>query len=187
MTSQNNRACFYTKPSVAVHLWWIETGVTVWKHQIRVKIFSPCDLANWRITVRNNTQHCVAVGCPNWQLLSPVTLGWPWEARVRLFYATSSCVHHFLVIGEFKLELQSGNPQIGAIFVLNSVTLIFDHWPWSFAWTPLLSTVLTPEIFMMIRWQKHCEKGVTDRQRDWWTKGRIGGQTEVFLELLRRS
>ena len=26
-----------------------------------------------------------------------------------LFYATSSFVHHFVAIGEFNLELQSGN------------------------------------------------------------------------------
>ena len=27
-----------------------------------------------------------------------------------LFYATSSFVQHFVAIGEFKLELESGNP-----------------------------------------------------------------------------
>ena len=43
-----------------------------------------------------------------------------------LFYATSSFVHHFITIGEFKLELRSGNAQIGAKFVLTSVTLTFD-------------------------------------------------------------
>ena len=31
-----------------------------------------------------------------------------------LFYATSSFVHHFVAIGEFKLELQSGNDQSGS-------------------------------------------------------------------------
>ena len=30
-----------------------------------------------------------------------------------LFSATSSFVHHFVAIGEFKLELQSGNAQFG--------------------------------------------------------------------------
>ena len=29
----------------------------------------------------------------------------------QLFYATSSFVHHFVAIGEFKLELQSGKAQ----------------------------------------------------------------------------
>ena len=46
--------------------------------------------------------------------------------------------------------------------VLTSVTFTFDLWPWSFAWTSLLSLVITPEIFMRIRWWEHSEKGVTD-------------------------
>ena len=47
------------------------------------------------------------------------------------------------------------------------VTLTFDIWPWPFAWTSLLSLVITPENFMMIRWWKHSQKGVTDRRTDW--------------------
>ena len=46
--------------------------------------------------------------------LSRVTLifdEWPWETIGHLFYATSSFVHHLVAIGEFKLELQSGNAQ----------------------------------------------------------------------------
>ena len=31
-----------------------------------------------------------------------------------LFYATSSFMHHFITIGEFKLESQSGNAQFGS-------------------------------------------------------------------------
>ena len=31
-----------------------------------------------------------------------------------LFYATSSFVQHFIPIGEFKFELQSGNAQFGS-------------------------------------------------------------------------
>ena len=82
-----------------------------------------------------------------------------------LFYSTSSSVNYFVAICEIKLELQSGNAQIGTKFVLTSVTLTFDFWP--FAWTSLLSMVISPENFMMIQWQKHCEKGVTDRQTNW--------------------
>ena len=37
--------------------------------------------------------------------------GWHWKTTGHLFYATSSFVHHFVAIGEFKLELQSGNAQ----------------------------------------------------------------------------
>ena len=44
-----------------------------------------------------------------------------------LFYATLNFVpHHFIAIGEFKLELESGNAQIGAKFILTSVTFTFD-------------------------------------------------------------
>ena len=133
--------------------------------------------------------------------------GWPWKTIGHLFYATSSFVQHFVAIGEFKLELQSGNAQSGSnstIFnsralllstvklyasfhhymwiqtgvtvrkrlswVVTSVTLTFDLWPWPFAWTSLLSLVITPENFVLIQWQEHSEKGVTDRQTDGWTE-----------------
>ena len=44
--------------------------------------------------------------------LNRVTLqvdGWHWKIIGYLFYATSNFVHHFVAIGEYKLELQSGN------------------------------------------------------------------------------
>ena len=50
-------------------------------------------------------------------LLSRVTLkfcGWLWKTTGHLFYSTSSFVHHFIAIGEFKLELQSENAQFGS-------------------------------------------------------------------------
>ena len=43
-----------------------------------------------------------------------------------LFHATSSFVQHFIAIGEFKLELQSGNTQSGS----NS-TIFSAVWPWN--------------------------------------------------------
>ena len=39
---------------------------------------------------------------------------WPCKTIGYLFYATSSFVHHFVAIGEFKLQLQSGNAQSGS-------------------------------------------------------------------------
>ena len=73
---------------------------------------------------------------------SSVTLkcdGWPWKTKGYLFYATSSFVHHFTTIGEFKLELQSRNAQfwveIGDFWF--HVTLKFDGWPWKIIWAPL--------------------------------------------------
>ena len=51
-------------------------------------------------------------------------------------------------------------------WVLTSVTLTFDLWPWPFAWTSHLSMVITPQNFRMIWWQEHCQKGVTDGLMD---------------------
>ena len=61
-------------------------------------------------------------------VLSPVTLksdGWPWKTIGHLFFAVSSFVQHFIAIGAFKLELQSGNAQFGS----NS-TIFRAMWPW---------------------------------------------------------
>ena len=63
-------------------------------------------------------------------------------------------------------------------WVVTSVTLTFDLWPWPFAWTSLLSLVITPDIFMMIGWWEHSQKGVTDRQTDGRTDGRTDGWTD---------
>ena len=52
--------------------------------------------------------------------------GWPWKTIMHLSYAVSSFVQHFIAMGEFKLELQSGNAQSG------SNSMIFRAvWPWN--------------------------------------------------------
>ena len=92
MTLKNNRAplLYYIKLCVSFQIHrWIQTKVTVRKRSIRVKIGD---------------------------FLSCVTLkfdGWPWKTIEHLFYMTSSFVHHFIPIGEFKFQLQSGNAQFG--------------------------------------------------------------------------
>ena len=124
------------------HLWnW--NGVIVRKRSIWVKIgnfFVPCDLEVLWMTLKNNRapllcyfKLCASFHSHLWiqnvvtvrkrqiwvyirDVLSRVTLeinGWPWKTIGHLFYATSSFVHHFIAIGEFKLELQSGNAQLG--------------------------------------------------------------------------
>ena len=40
--------------------------------------------------------------------------GWSSKTIGHLFYVTSSFVQYFVAIGEFKLELQSGNAQSGS-------------------------------------------------------------------------
>ena len=105
MTSKNNRAplLYYIKLCVSFQIHrWIKTEVLVRKRSIWVEIGD---------------------------FLSCVTLkfdGWTWKKIGHLFYTTSSFVHHFKSIDEFKLELQSGNAQFG------SKSAIFcPVWPWN--------------------------------------------------------
>ena len=124
--------------------WWIQTGVTARKRLIWVKIddlFYPCDLEIWHMTLKNKRaprlcyfKLCAAFRSHWWiqtgvtvrkclirvnidDFLSRVTLkfdGWHWTTIGHLFYDTSSFVQHFVAVGEFKLELQSGNAQSGS-------------------------------------------------------------------------
>ena len=60
-------------------------------------------------------------------VFSCVTLkfdGWPWKTIGHLSFAVSSFVQHFIAIGEFKLELLSGNAHFGS----NS-TIFRAVWP----------------------------------------------------------
>ena len=99
MTLQNNRApllCYYKLFAAFRSHWWIQTGVTVRKRPIWVKFDA---------------------------FLSGVTLkfdGWPWKTIGHLSQATSSCMHHFIAIYKFKLELRSGNSLMGS----------WPLWPW---------------------------------------------------------
>ena len=105
MTLENNRAplLYYIKLCASFQSHgWIQTGVTVRKRTIWVKIGN---------------------------FLSRVTLkfdGWPWKSIGHLSYAASSFVRNFVPIGEFKLELQSGNAQSGS-----NTTIFNTVWPWN--------------------------------------------------------
>ena len=44
------------------------------------------------------------------------------KTKGHFFYSTSSFVHNFVAIGEFQLELQSGNAQFGS-------TIFLAMWP----------------------------------------------------------
>ena len=158
MTSENHRAplLYYIKLCASFQSHgWIQTGVTVRKRSIRVKIrnfFVPCELEIWRMTLKNKRapflccfQLCASFHSHQWIqtsyspetpnlgqnqfFLSRATLKfdrWPWKTIGHLSYATSSFVHHFVAIGEFKLVLQSGNAKFG----LKSTTFL-AVWPWN--------------------------------------------------------
>ena len=55
----------------------------------------------------------------------------PWKIIKHPFYTKLSSVHRFVAISAFKLELQSGNAQLGEKNrrFLSLVTLKFDGWP----------------------------------------------------------
>ena len=93
MTLKNNRApllCYFKLYASFRSHRWIHGGVTVRKRPIWVKI----DDFFSRVTLQFDV--------------------WPWKTIGHLFYATLSFVHHFLAIGDFKLDLQSGNDQFGS-------------------------------------------------------------------------
>ena len=142
--------------------WWIQTGVRVRKSLIWVKIddfFSRVTVKfdGWPsktighlfYATSSFVQHFVAIdefkpelqsgnpqfGSKSMSFFSHVTSQfdvWPWKTIGHLFYATSSFVQHIIIIGEFKPELQSGNPQIGSksMSFFSHVTSQFDVWPW---------------------------------------------------------
>ena len=147
MTSKNNRApllCYFKLyVSFRSHLW-IQAGVTVRKRPIWVKI----DDFFSRVTLQFDA--------------------WPWKTIGHLFYATSSFVHHFVAIGEFKLELQSGNSQSG------SNSAIFRAvWPWN--WRMTLKNNRAPlqcyfKLCASFRSHLCIQTGVTVRKRPIWVK-----------------
>ena len=100
------------------------------------RFLEPCDLEIWLMTLKNNRA----------PLLSNIKLN-------------ASFHHHMWIQTGVTVRKRLS-------WVVTSVTLTFDLWPWPLAWTLLWSLVITPENFMMIRWWEHSQKGVTDGQTD---------------------
>ena len=145
MTPKNNRApllCYLKLFASFRSYRWIQTGVTVWKRLIWVKI----DDFFSRVTLQID--------------------GWPYKTIGHIRYATPSFVHHFVAIGEFKLELQSRNAQSGS----NS-TIFFSLWLWNLTddlknhWTPLLSDI---KLYATFHLDFLVQTGVTVRKRLSW-------------------
>ena len=147
MTLQNNRApflCYYKLCASFRTHWWIGTWVTIRKRPIWVKLDTFLESCEiWRMTYRNNRTPLLSITKP-----------YAW-------------FHHHMWI-------QTGvTVRKRLSWVVTSVTLTFDLWPWPFAWTSPRSLVITPENFMMIRWWEHSQKGVTDRQTDGRTENTV--------------
>ena len=139
--------------------WEIQTGVTVRKLPIWVKIGDfcvPCDLEIRWMTLKNNR-------------------------------APLLCFFKFCASFRSHILIQSGvTVQKRINWVFTSVTLTFDLWPWPFAWTSLLSLIITPK-YIMMRWWEYSGKGVTDRQTDGRTDRRTDGSVlRAALPQLRK-
>ena len=145
MTLKNIRApllCFFKLDASFHSHQWIQPKATVRKRSIRVKIGDSCPLWPWNLTddleqgKSEGFESCdrpIVRKRPIWvkigDVLYRVTLkfdGWPWKTIGHLSFAVSSFLQHFIAMGEFKLELQSGNAQFGS----NS-TIFRAVWPWN--------------------------------------------------------
>ena len=135
--------CYFKLCEAFLSHWWIQTGVSPETPNLgEIRLFlKPCNLEIWQMTLQNIRapplcyfKLCASFHTHWWiqiwvtvrkrsirvkidDFFSCVTLkfyGWPSKTIGHLFYATSSFVYHFVPIGEFKLELQSGNAQSGS-------------------------------------------------------------------------
>ena len=82
-------------------------------------------IVDFSVTVRKRLTRVKIRG-----FLSRVTLKfdeWHWKTIWHLFYLTLSFVNNFKAMGEFKLELQSGNAQFGSKSTISCLVL-----PWNF-------------------------------------------------------
>ena len=86
--------------------------------------------------------------------------------RTLLYYVK----HHFKSIGEFKLDLQSRNAQLGSKFgdILSCVTLKFDGWPWKTIGHLFYATSSFVHAAFRSHWWIRTE--VTVRKRPIWVK-----------------
>ena len=86
---------------------------------------------------------------------------WPWNLMDDLENNRTTFQCYFKLCASFRSHwwIQTGvTVRIRLSWVLTSATLTFDLRPWLFAWTSLLSLVITPENFMMIWWWEHSQQ-----------------------------
>ena len=143
MTLKNNRSsllCYFKLCASFRSHWWIQSGVTVRKRPIWVKFDDfqshltlkfdgwPWTRQIWWIWKLRPaySPETPNLGQNRWCFVPLMFDGWPWKTIGHLSFAVSSFVQHFIAIGEFKLELQSGNAQFGS----NS-TIFIAVSPWN--------------------------------------------------------
>ena len=91
---------FSFRSSRGILVYKVEKSKVLMFLAFRLELINLMSSRTWALLRTDWTSHIAA-----WSQLK--TIG-------HLFYATSSFVHHFVAIGEFKLQLQSGNTQFGS-------------------------------------------------------------------------
>ena len=182
--------CVTSNPSVNSN--WSYSPETV-NSELNQQFFLPCDLEIWWMTLKNNracllyhVKLCASFQSHQWikiwvivrkcsfqvkisDFLSRVTLkfdGGPCKTTGHLFYKTLNFVHHFEAMGEFKLELQSGNAQSG------SKSVIFCP-VWSEIWQMTLKNKKTLPLCcckLSASFHHWTQTGVIVRKRPIWVK-----------------
>ena len=113
------------RPIVRKHPIWVKRGDVLYRVTLKFDGWPWKTIGHPSFAVSSFVQHFIAIGELKLELQSgnaqfgsnstifravwPWTLQWPWKTIGHLYYATSSSMHHFVAIGELKLELQSGN------------------------------------------------------------------------------
>ena len=115
------------------------------------------------VTVQKRPVWVEMGGLGGW--LSLKFVGWLWKiTRPHLLCHIKLCAsfhHHMWIRTGVTIQKR-------LICVLTTVLLTFNIWPWPFAWTSLLTLIITPENFMMTPWWEHSENvWQTDGQTDW--------------------
>ena len=170
MILKNDRApllCYFQLYASFNNHRWIQTNVTVRKRSIRFKIgdflsrmTSKFDEWPWKTighlfyATSSFIHHFVPIGefilqlqSRSWRMTLKNNRA-PLLSTIKLY---TSFYHHIWIQTGVTVRKRLS-------WVMTSVTLTFDLWSWPFAWTSLLSLVITPENFVAIRWPEHCEK-----------------------------
>ena len=138
---QNDRAPLLYYIKLCAYLQshrWIQTGVRVRKFSIWVKLDD--FLVVWPSNLTDDLEELKDI---------------------------SSKLHHTLCItlSPYVNSNWSYGPET-LNWVLTSVSLTIDLWPWPFVSASLLSLLVSPENSIMIRWWKYSERGVTGGRTD---------------------
>ena len=129
------------RPIVRKRPIWVKIGDVLYRVTLKFDGWPWKTIGHLSFAVSGFVQHFIAIGefklelqSGNAQFGSNSTIFravWPWNLKYdlekpigHLYYATSSSMHHFVAIGEFKLELQSGNAQFGS-----KSTIFLAVWP----------------------------------------------------------